>query len=69
MAVQFVGGSIVEEKSSKAIEYIIETLAHNNTFSAKIFTSLIALVVQTLLIVIYGLIASLVSVLIFNQGF
>ncbi|NMA05819.1 MAG: ABC transporter permease [Acholeplasmataceae bacterium] len=69
MAVQFVGGSIVEEKSSKAIEYIIANVSPQQHFFAKIFTSLIALVVQTLLIVIYGLIASLVSVLIFNQGF
>lgn len=68
MAVQFVGGSIVEEKSSKAIEYIIANVSPQQHFFAKIFTSLIALVVQTILIVIYGIIASLVSVLIFNQG-
>lgn len=68
MAVQFVGGSIVEEKSSKAIEYIIANVSPQQHFFAKIFTSLIALVVQTILIVIYGIIASLVSVLIFNQS-
>ncbi len=69
MAVQFVGGSIVEEKSSKAIEYIIANVSPQQHFFAKISTSLIALVVQTVLMVIYGLVASLISVIIFNQGF
>lgn len=68
MAVQFVGGSIVEEKSSKAIEYIIANVTPQQHFFAKIFTSLIGLVLQTLLIMIYGLIGTLISVLVFKQG-
>ena len=68
MAVQFVGGSIVEEKSSKAIEYIIANVSPQQHFFAKIFTSLIALVLQTLLILAYGLVGTLVSVLISNTS-
>ena len=63
IAVQFREVQLLREKSSKAIEYIIANVSLQQHFFAKIFTSLIALVVQTLLIVIYGLIASLVSVL------
>lgn len=68
MAVQFVGGSIVEEKSSKAIEYIIANVSPQQHFFAKIFTSLTALVLQTVLILVYGLVGTLISVLIFNTS-
>lgn len=68
MAVQFVGGSIVEEKSSKAIEYIIANVSPQQHFFAKIFTSLIALVLQTVLILLYGLLGTLISVLVFKQS-
>lgn len=66
--VQFVGGSIVEEKSSKAIEYLIANVSPEKHFFAKILTSFIFLVVQMLLIVLFGIIGGALSAFVFGSS-
>lgn len=68
LAIQFLGGSIVEEKSSKAIEYIIANVSPKQHFFAKVLTSLIGLISQALLIMLYGFVGILVSLVIFGQS-
>ncbi len=66
--VQFLGGSIIEEKSTKAIEYLIANVSPEQHFFSKILTSFIFLVTQMLLMVAYGLIGGLISAFVFGKG-
>lgn len=61
MSVQFVGIDIIEEKSTKAIEYVMSTVPPQTHFMTKILASFIFLVVQALLIFTYGIIAGFLS--------
>lgn len=65
-AVQAVGASIVEEKQTKAVEYIIANVSPNRHFFAKILTNFIFLTIQLLLIVLYGFIGGLLSIYVFG---
>jgi len=65
-AVQAVGASIVEEKQTKAVEYIIANVSPNKHFFAKILTNFIFLTIQLLLIVLYGAIAGFLSIYVFG---
>lgn len=59
--IQFVGVDIIEEKSSKAIETIISSVRANIHFLSKIIASLIFISIQSLLLIIYGLIGTLIG--------
>lgn len=61
MSVQFVGVDIIEEKSTKAIEFVMSTVPPQTHFMTKILSSFVFLIVQSLLIFLYGLIAGFVS--------
>lgn len=61
MSVQFVGVDIIEEKSTKAIEYVMSTVPPQTHFMTKILASFTFLIVQSLLIFLYGLIAGFIS--------
>lgn len=59
--IQFVGVDIIEEKSSKAIETIISSVRANFHFLSKIIASLIFITIQSLLLIIYGSIGTLIG--------
>ena len=59
--IQFVGVDIIEEKSSKAIETIISSVRANIHFLSKIIASLIFIAIQSLLLILYGMIGSLIG--------
>jgi len=59
--IQFVGVDIIEEKSSKAIETIISSVRANIHFLSKIIASLIFITLQSLLLILYGMIGSLIG--------
>jgi len=59
--IQFVGVDIIEEKSSKAIETIISSVRASIHFLSKIIASLIVITIQSLLLIIYGLIGTLIG--------
>ena len=59
--IQFVGVDIIEEKSSKAIETIISSIRANIHFLSKIIASLIFITIQSLLLILYGTIGSLIG--------
>lgn len=61
MSVQFVGVDIIEEKSTKAIEFVMSTVPPQTHFMTKILSSFVFLIVQSGLIFIYGIIAGFVS--------
>jgi ABC-2 type transport system permease protein len=61
MSVQFVGVDIIEEKSTKAIEFVMSTVPPQTHFMTKILSSFVFLIVQSGLIFLYGLIAGFVS--------
>ena len=61
MSVQFVGVDIIEEKSTKAIEYVMSTVPPQTHFMTKILASFTFLIVQSVLIFLYGLIAGFIS--------
>jgi ABC-2 type transport system permease protein len=61
MSVQFVGVDIIEEKSTKAIEFVMSTVPPQTHFMTKILSSFVFLIVQSGLIFLYGLIAGVVS--------
>lgn len=61
MATQFVGVDIIEEKSTKAIETIIASVPADVHFLSKIVSSIIFVIIQGGLVLIYGLIASLIG--------
>lgn len=65
-AVQAVGASIVEEKQTKAVEYIIANVSPNKHFFAKILTNFVFLTIQLLLILVYALIGGLLSIYVFG---
>ena len=67
MATQFVGVDIIEEKSTKAIETIIASVPANIHFLSKIVSAIFFVIIQGVLILLYGLLASLVSKL-FQQA-
>lgn len=59
--IQFVGVDIIEEKSSKAIETIISSVKASIHFLSKIIASLIFILIQSILLIIYGLIGSAIG--------
>lgn len=61
MATQFVGVDIIEEKSTKAIETIIASVPAKIHFLSKIAASIIFVIVQGGLAILYGAIGVLVS--------
>ncbi|PKK96677.1 MAG: hypothetical protein CVV58_05155 [Tenericutes bacterium HGW-Tenericutes-3] len=61
MATQFVGVDIIEEKSTKAIETIIASVPAKTHFISKIAASILFVIIQGLLTITYGAIASLVG--------
>lgn len=67
-ATQYVGGSIIEEKSTKAIEYLIANVSPKQHFFSKLLTSFVFLVVQMLLMVLYSVIGGIISTFFFGGG-
>ncbi|PKK94082.1 MAG: hypothetical protein CVV61_01330 [Tenericutes bacterium HGW-Tenericutes-6] len=61
MATQFVGVDIIEEKSTKAIETIIASVPAKIHFLSKITSSIIFVIVQGGLAILYGTIGALIS--------
>lgn len=61
MATQFVGVDIIEEKSTKAIETIIASVPAKLHFLSKITSSILFVLIQGLLIIVYGGIAALLG--------
>lgn len=61
MATQFVGVDIIEEKSTKAIETIIASVPANIHFLSKIAASILFVIIQGGLVLIYSLIATLIG--------
>ncbi len=68
MATQFVGVDIIEEKSTKAIETIIASVPAKLHFLSKIAASISFVLIQGLLILVYGGIAALVGNLSAQSG-
>lgn len=61
MSVQFVGTDIIEEKSTKAIEFVMSTVPPRTHFLSKIIAAFSFLLAQSLLILVYTLVAGLIS--------
>ncbi len=61
MATQFVGVDIIEEKSTKAIETIIASVPAKLHFLSKIASSILFVLIQGALILVYGGIAALLG--------
>lgn len=61
LSVQFVGIDIIEEKSTKAIEFVMSTVPPQTHFMTKILSSFVFLIVQSVLIFIFGVIAGFIS--------
>ena len=61
LAIQFVGVDIIEEKSSKAIETIISSVPAMIHFISKIISSLLFIVIQGLLLIIFGWLGSIIG--------
>jgi len=61
MSVQFVGTDIIEEKSTKAIEFVMSTVPPRTHFLSKIIASFAFLITQALLVLIYTLLAGFIS--------
>jgi len=68
MATQFLGVDIIEEKSSKAIETIIASVPAKTHFLSKIAASISFLIIQSLILIGFGIIAVLVSNLFKSSG-
>lgn len=56
MAVQFIGAEINEEKSSRSMEIIISSVSAKTHFLSKIISTNVFIVVQNILLLIYGFI-------------
>jgi ABC-2 type transport system permease protein len=61
MATQFLGVDIIEEKSSKAIETIIASVPAKTHFLSKITASISFLLIQSMVLIGFGLLATLVG--------
>jgi len=61
MATQFVGVEVIEEKSTKAIETIIASVPAKIHFLSKITASILFVIIQGVLVLIYSLVANLVG--------
>lgn len=61
MATQFVGVDIIEEKSSKAIETIIASVPAKIHFLSKITSSILFVLIQTLLTIVYSVVGALIG--------
>ena len=59
--IQFVGVDIIEEKSSKAIETIISSVPANIHFLSKIISSIIFIMIQSSILLIFGFIGTLIT--------
>lgn len=68
MATQFLGVDIIEEKSSKAIETIIASVPAKTHFLSKITASISFLLIQSSILIGFGLLAVLVSNLFKSSG-
>jgi len=68
MATQFVGVDIIEEKSTKAIETIIASVPAKIHFLSKITASLLFIIIQSMLLIVYSSIATLISGVTRNIG-
>lgn len=69
MATQFLGVDIVEEKSSKAIEVIISSVPTKIHYFSKILSNFLFIIIQTLLMLIFGLFGTGINKLLFSvQG-
>lgn len=64
--IQFVGVDIIEEKSSKAIETIISSVPANIHFLSKIISSMLFITIQSVLLLMFGLIGQWISQLLSN---
>ncbi|MFP4078392.1 MAG: ABC transporter permease [Candidatus Izemoplasmataceae bacterium] len=61
MATQFLGVDIIEEKSSKAIETIISSVPAKVHFLSKILYNILFLVIQTSILILFGILGVLVG--------
>lgn len=61
LATQFIGVDIIEEKSTKAIETIISSVPANTHFFSKIISSVLFVIIQGALVLVYGTLGVLVS--------
>jgi ABC-2 type transport system permease protein len=68
MATQFVGVDIIEEKSSKAIETIIASVPAKIHFLSKVTSAILFVMIQSALVLVYGVIAALISRLFTGSG-
>lgn len=64
MVVQMVGMEIIEEKSTRSIEYIISNISPKTHFFTKISSALLWSISQMLLVGIYALIATLIATIV-----
>jgi len=68
MATQFIGVDIIEEKSTKAIETIIASVPAKIHFLSKITSSVLFIMIQGVLLLTFGALATWVSTLLSSQG-
>jgi len=61
MGTQFVGVDIIEEKSTKAIETIISSVPAKIHFLAKITSSMLFIIIQSMLLLTYSMIGALIG--------
>ena len=61
MMMQFVGTEILEEKSSRSIEYIISNIEPGKHFGSKIISAIIFVVVQFLILFVAGVLGVVIS--------
>ena len=67
MATQFIGVDIIEEKSTKAIETIISSVPAKIHFLSKITSSILFIITQGALLIVYGILGMVVSSIAFQQ--
>lgn len=61
MLMQFIGMDILEEKSSKSIEYIISNVEPVKHFGSKIVSSVLFLIIQSLIFLVAGVIGAFIA--------
>lgn len=61
LATQFIGVDIIEEKSTKAIETIISSVPAKTHFFSKIISSILFVIIQGALILVYGTLGVFIS--------
>lgn len=68
MATQFIGVDIIEEKSTKAIETIISSVPAKIHFLSKITASILFIITQGALLIVYGILGMIISSIAFQQS-